>query len=272
MSLQVHHINCGTLCPMCQRLIQGYGSWIKPAEMVCHCLLVESVEGLVLIDTGFGSEDVLDAPRRLGRGFLQMTRPDLKLEDTAIHQVQDLGFAPADVTHIVPTHLDLDHAGGLSDFPHAQVHVMDKELRQLKNPSLKESMRFRAPQFAHSPRWVSHTYPTETWFGLDVFRPIDGLDILMVPLTGHTRGHVGVAVKTDDHWLLHAGDAYFHHSQITDHPEAMPAGLKVFEKLVETLPEERLQSLATLQRLAREHGDEVEMFCAHDVDEYRRYQ
>jgi glyoxylase-like metal-dependent hydrolase (beta-lactamase superfamily II) len=37
------------------------------------------------------------------------------------HQVQRLGFDPRDVRHIVLTHLDFDHAGGLDDFPHATV-------------------------------------------------------------------------------------------------------------------------------------------------------
>ena len=29
----------------------------------------------------------------------------------------------------------------------------------------------------------------------------------MVPLTGHTPGHCGVAVKSAGEWILHAGDA-----------------------------------------------------------------
>ncbi len=29
----------------------------------------------------------------------------------------------------------------------------------------------------------------------------------LVPLFGHTRGHCGVAVRTEQGWLFHAGDA-----------------------------------------------------------------
>jgi glyoxylase-like metal-dependent hydrolase (beta-lactamase superfamily II) len=39
-----------------------------------------------------------------------------------------LGYQPQDVRHIVLTHLDLDHVGGLRDFPHAEVHVYAEEL------------------------------------------------------------------------------------------------------------------------------------------------
>jgi hypothetical protein len=41
--VKVHHLNCGTLYPL------GCG------EMVCHVLLVETANGLVLIDSGFGT-------------------------------------------------------------------------------------------------------------------------------------------------------------------------------------------------------------------------
>ena len=39
----------------------------------------------------------------------------------------NLGFSPDDVRHIVLTHLDFDHAGGIEDFPNARVHVLARE-------------------------------------------------------------------------------------------------------------------------------------------------
>lgn len=36
-------------------------------------------------------------------------------------------YDPRDVKHIVLTHLDFDHAGGLDDFPWATVHMMRVE-------------------------------------------------------------------------------------------------------------------------------------------------
>ena len=82
----------------------------------CHCLLIEGAEGLVLVDTGFGVADT-ESPRQLGRPFLAMTRPQARASETALAQVRALGFDPHDVRHIITTHLDLDHAGGLPDFP-----------------------------------------------------------------------------------------------------------------------------------------------------------
>src|SRR6202020_2717052 len=116
--------------------------------MCCHCLLIESEDGLVLVDSGLGVEDV-NEPRRLGFLFNAMVRPRLDVAETALRQVVDLGYRPSDVRHIVPTHLDLDPAGGLSDFPDAAVHVFAAELRAASHrASLMERSRYRAVQIA----------------------------------------------------------------------------------------------------------------------------
>ena len=54
----MHHLNCGTMCPWGRRLLNGDGGWLEPGRLVCHVLLIESSDGLVLVDTGFGTEDV----------------------------------------------------------------------------------------------------------------------------------------------------------------------------------------------------------------------
>ena len=61
--MRVHHLNCGTLCPHGRRLLAGEGGLLEPAEVVCHCLLIETDDGLVLLDTGFGVEDTRDLGR-----------------------------------------------------------------------------------------------------------------------------------------------------------------------------------------------------------------
>src|ERR1019366_2043807 len=52
----------------------GEGGLLAPTRLVCHCLLIEGAEGLVLIDTGFGLDDV-GTPRQLGRLFTTICRP-----------------------------------------------------------------------------------------------------------------------------------------------------------------------------------------------------
>jgi glyoxylase-like metal-dependent hydrolase (beta-lactamase superfamily II) len=82
-----------------------------------------------------------------------VSRPSLDPSDTAIGQVRRLGFNPRDVRHIVPTQLDLDHAGGLPDFPWADVHVFRPEYEAALHPrTLTERKRYRSVHWAHGPR------------------------------------------------------------------------------------------------------------------------
>ncbi|MHB8491097.1 MAG: MBL fold metallo-hydrolase, partial [Solirubrobacteraceae bacterium] len=128
----IHHLNCGTMCPRGARLLAGRGGLLASARLVCHCLLIEGAEGLVLVDTGFGLQDTRN-PQQLGRPFTMLVRPRADATETAVSQVRGLGFDPGDVRHIVTTHLDLDHAGGLPDFPGAEVHLLGRELHAAMN-------------------------------------------------------------------------------------------------------------------------------------------
>jgi glyoxylase-like metal-dependent hydrolase (beta-lactamase superfamily II) len=276
--VRVHHLNCGTLRPPSERLVNGAGSLWRPARMVCHCLLVETDTSLVLIDSGIGSHAATDPQTWLGRRFLRLNRPLLDPQETALHQVARLGYDPGDIRHVVLTHLDRDHAGGIADFPHAQVHVYGPELRAAQAQATKrEQSRYLSALWAHRPRWVTHDLADgERWYGFDAVRPLDGLSsrIALIPLTGHTRGHVGVAVdvSTADapQWLLHAGDAYFHHGE-TDlaEPRCTP-GLALFQHVVQHDDHTRRRNQQRLRELAATHGSEVTVFSAHDHTEYQR--
>ncbi|WP_034271762.1 MBL fold metallo-hydrolase [Haloechinothrix halophila] len=272
--LRVHHLNCGTMHPRGRRLINGDGGLLAPGLMVCHCLLVETEQGLVLIDSGYGLADIEDPARTLSRSFRMLTRPRLDPEETALRQVERLGYRPEDVRHIVLTHLDVDHAGGLRDFPWATVHVHAREYdRAMRGPTLNERLRYRSGQWTHGPDWATYAATGEPWFGFDAVRELSGLppEILLVPLPGHTHGHTGVAVDTGARWLLHAGDAYMFRDE-TDpaHPHATP-GLALFQSALQVDRQARHRNQARLRDLRAAHGAEVEVFSAHDHVELARY-
>src|SRR4051812_40043307 len=127
-NMRIHHLNCISTCPLGGRLMDGRSRsvWTR-GELVCHCLLIETDGGLVLVDTGFGLNDVRAPATRLSRFFLALVKPEFRADMTAIRQIERLGFSPHDVRHIVMSHLDFDHAGGLDDFPWATVHLMQRE-------------------------------------------------------------------------------------------------------------------------------------------------
>jgi glyoxylase-like metal-dependent hydrolase (beta-lactamase superfamily II) len=262
--MKVHHVNCGTMCPISARLVNGRGGWLAWSEMVCHVLIVETNDGLVLVDTGLGTDDVQDSTRRLGAAFTWATRPVLLREQTALAHIERLGFKREDVRHIVPTHLDLDHVGGLSDFPDATVHVFAPELAAATaRATMNERSRYRPPQIAHGPKWAPHEVAGDTWLGFDRVKAI-GDDIALIPTVGHTRGHCAIAVRDERRWLLHAGDAYFFHGEMDAVNPWAPGGLAVYQRLMAMDDRARAKNQLRLRELVRDHKDEVRVFSAHD--------
>jgi glyoxylase-like metal-dependent hydrolase (beta-lactamase superfamily II) len=248
------------------------GGRLMPARLVAHCLLVEGAQGLTLVDTGFGTADL--AEKRMGKAFIRVSGPALDPAETAVAQVRAAGYDAADVTDIVLTHMDLDHAGGIGDFPDARVHVFADELAAATaRASLPEKSRYIPAQWAHGPRWVEHAVDGEQWLGFDAVRVLSD-DVLLVPLRGHTRGHCGVAVRRPSGgWFLHAGDSYFAHGE-KDTPPTCLKGLSLFQTFVQMGKQARHANADRVRSLHADHGPDsgaaevVTVFCAHDAVEY----
>lgn len=271
--MRIHHLNCGTCCPAGGRLFDGTSD--SPlAHLVCHCLLLETDFGLVLVDTGFGARDVAQPDRRLSAFFRGLNNPQLRPEETAIAQVRRLGFKPEDVRHIVITHLDFDHAGGIEDFPHAAIHITAREKEvadERRGGAFVGTRRYRPMQWDEVEDW--RLYPMgggEPWFGLDCVRDLQGLppEILLIPLAGHTWGHSGVAIDTGQGWLFYAGDAYFYRGEIGAERYDCPPGLRGYQAMMEVDRAARLNNLRRVRELSLSGGEGVRIFCAHDAKEY----
>jgi glyoxylase-like metal-dependent hydrolase (beta-lactamase superfamily II) len=241
-------------------------------HLVCHCLLVETNSGLVLVDTGYGLKDVAQPFPRLSRPFAALLNVRLREQETAVRQIEALGYSARDVRHIVITHLDFDHAGGLEDFPEAKVHLMATELETFRTARAGFVMknRYRPMQVDDIRNWRTYEPNGERWFGFQAVRQLEDLppEILMVPLKGHTWGHAGVAIDSRDGWLLHAGDAYFYRGEVRRPDRRCTPGLAAYQNLMEVDREARLHNQQRLRDLSLDRSAKVKMICAHDVVEY----
>jgi glyoxylase-like metal-dependent hydrolase (beta-lactamase superfamily II) len=273
--MRIHHLNCGTDCPVGGRLFDGVSPGLL-GRVVCAVQLIETDQGLVLVDTGYGVQDVAHPHPRTSRFFHALLNIRFRREETALHQVQALGFSARDVRHIVLTHLDFDHAGGLEDFPEARVHVLaaERDAAERQRRGFVSRRRYRPAQFDGVRDWRTYNVGGEPWMGFGAVRGLEGLppEILLVPLPGHTIGHAGVAVHTGRGWLLNAGDAYFHRGEMDlERPHCTP-GLAAYQRLMEVDRSARLANQERLRELKRARGGEVEIFCSHDVVELQARQ
>ena len=190
--MTIHFLNCLSIRPYFPRVVGGV-----------TVLLVETVQGPVLVDSGIGTGDYQS--KGFMRLFLLAMQSRFDLNETALYQTRRLGFKPEEVRHIIQTHMHYDHAGGLPDFPHAQVHLYKPEYDHIMK---RPGWEFYPEHWAHGPNWVVHELKGEKWFDFDAIH-LDGFkpEIWLIPLTGHTPGHAGVAVKREQGWVLYGSDA-----------------------------------------------------------------
>ncbi len=262
--MRIHHLNCASFCV--------WGSAIPSA---CHCILIETDSDLVLVDTGLGCQDIQTPRTRLPLWFRVLSRPYLDRRETAISQIEQLGYDPRDVRHIILTHLDFDHGGGISDFPQARIHLLQPEFDAARSTTgWRQRQRYRPQQWPPDLEWYPYPLTGETWLGFQAVRSLQGLppEILMVPLQGHSRGHAGVAVQTPQGWLFHAGDAYFHRDQMDPIRPSCPLLLSGFQWLIASDYSACVENQLRLRHLREQQGDSLQLCCSHDLLELQKLQ
>lgn len=240
-TMKLHHLDCAPLRPL-----------LPPLAVTTWCTLADTGSELILVDTGLGTGDCR-APSAKMRVFKALTRAGNDLTNTAVRQVSALGYSASDVKHILVTHLHLDHSGGLPDFPHALVHVYRPEYRSAIRPGGLQRLAYDPRHWRHGPRWRVHEeVEAGAWFGFDAIEinEIESARVLMIPLIGHSPGHVGVAIGTERDWLLHCGSA------------SPPGGFELLtpDGIVSVT---RGPHRSRLRRLASEHAGEVRIIHSH---------
>lgn len=171
------------------------------------CLLIETNQGFALVDTGLGLADYSN-PTWFTNFFRIITIMPFDSNEAAVIQVQKLGYKIDDVRHIILTHMHFDHCGGLPDFPNAQVHVHRKEYEAFKYQRGFLSAAYIQRNIAHNPNFVLYDDTGEKWFDFNAIRLKDfEPEIYFIPMPYHSRGMSGVAIKTENGWHFHCGDA-----------------------------------------------------------------
>ncbi len=136
-SIRVRVLDDGTFITSAGNLF-GEGSKNAKIKGSMHAVLVETGDALVLLDAGFGPE----LPEYLEGRY------ELKREENLMDQLSEVGHAPEDITHVVLSHLDVDHVGWAIDppcFPNATVYVQKAALEEGRNMPEGDGRREAVP-------------------------------------------------------------------------------------------------------------------------------
>jgi N-acyl homoserine lactone hydrolase len=144
--------------------------------------LIETANGRILYDVGCDYRK-LDDPTACAAhyGGFSFGAPTMNPEDRLPARLSALGLDPKDVDAVFLGHLHFDHAGGLHDFCHAEVHVHQRELEAAREPA---DHAYFADEFAAPHRWRC------TCCEYDL---VPGVRAIETP--GHTAGHMSMLIE-----------------------------------------------------------------------------
>jgi glyoxylase-like metal-dependent hydrolase (beta-lactamase superfamily II) len=196
--MTIHLLNCFT----CN------ARWPSSLKTGMACLLIETDRGLALLDTGLGLGDYA-SPTWMTQLFRIITVMPFDVSEAAINRIKHLGYEAEDVRHILLTHMHFDHISGLPDFPNARVHVHRREYEAFTDHRILhwDEYAYIPRYIAHQPEFILYDTIDSTWYEFDAIRLPFVPEMYFIPLHGHSRGHCGIAIRTADGWLFHAGDA-----------------------------------------------------------------
>jgi glyoxylase-like metal-dependent hydrolase (beta-lactamase superfamily II) len=237
--------NCGPIHPVFPSIQGG-----------TYSLLVETNQGGLLIDCGYGIRDFIqpDWKTKLFTRYIHTPRnPELCM----LNQLQAGGIDPHEIKHIVLTHMHLDHAGGVADFPWATVHVHQDEFRAATQRRGRLGIGYLPRQWQQHNQWRFYQQADTNWFGFEAIT-LPGFEpqIFLIPTPGHTRGHCMLAFEDGHNWVLQTGSAA--------HP-FYPDDSRQAIHLPEWFQHWAMGPyLSPLKQLYREHGDQITFLSGHD--------
>jgi len=206
--LEIHVFNTGALSLPRGFLFQG-GSWFERMDLPIPAFVIRHPDGsAVVFDAGFSERVNRDPNRYIGFFASIVGRFAMADGQNLAAQMRSAGIDPGSVSHVVVSHLHFDHAGGIEEFPNAEVVVSYSERSNARHAEGSLSF-FNPSDFDSVTRWREIDFDTRSPYAtFDAHVDLLGDDsIHLVPLPGHTVGSIGMIVRLQDGPVLLAGDA-----------------------------------------------------------------
>jgi N-acyl homoserine lactone hydrolase len=192
----------------------------EPAMTVpCPAFLIRHPSaGAILVDTGLHPSVATDGQENLGRLAARFGKPALEPGADAPAQLRARGLDPGEIPAVVMTHLHLDHASAISEFPNSTFVVSEVEWEAATvgpKPSLNG---YRRAHFDYAFDYRTVDFDRG---GIDSYSSFarcfdlfgDG-SIRLAYTPGHSAGHMSVIAHLAERDFVIGGDAVYMQAQL----------------------------------------------------------
>lgn len=246
--IKLYMFQCGILKSQKQFFTMGRGVG-EPFDVPVPFFLIDHPKGKVLFDTGNALGVARDKVQHWGAGVLEAYDPIMTEDDYVVNQLARIGVAAEEITHVIFSHLHLDHAGGTGAFPNAIYYTQRAEMHYAYVPDFYQASAYIRADFDK---------PALDWYLLegerDDFHDVFGDGTLKIIFTpGHTPGHQSLLLKLEN-WgtTLLTGDSIYTQEILEE--DVLPG-------LVYS-PPDAVKSIKKMRNLRRMQG--VRIITGHD--------
>jgi len=212
--------------------------------------LIETKNGRILYDVGCDYSKINQPELRkqyYENEEFPFGPPEMTEEQRLPNLLERLGLQPKDIDVVFCGHLHFDHAGGLCDMEHAEIHVHEKELLAAREPA--DGAYFQE-DFTGEYAWCIKTQEYDICPGVGA-----------IESPGHTAGHMSMWIELPKGPpILLAGDAADLEENLA---EEVAPGLCWHDREVMAI-----DSIKKLKRIAKQTGAVI--WPNHDMHFYQQ--
>jgi glyoxylase-like metal-dependent hydrolase (beta-lactamase superfamily II) len=192
----------------------------QPAMSVpCPVFLIRHPSvGAILVDTGLHPSIATDGRENFGSLATRFGKPGLEPGEDAPAQLRKRGLDPGEVPIVVMTHLHLDHASAISEFPQATFLVSEVEWNAATRGPRPLLNGYRRPHFDYAFDYRTVDFDrggiaSYASFGrtFDLFG--DG-SLRLAYTPGHSAGHMSVIARLRERDFVIGGDVTYTAAQL----------------------------------------------------------